>query len=157
MSTLTIAPALVRAARIFYTAEHVGGVFYRRFAARVRNRDVGDVFGRFATDEHDHAGWYAAWLAERGFAPPKIERVTTGLIEPALRSLLLPLPLQMKLQAFARVEALATRHLTELARRIPDPALRGIVEQTIPFERGHAEWFEREGRHMLTGADRAPR
>lgn len=149
MQTTLVHPALVRAARIFYSAEYVGGVFYRRFAASVANQNVGEVFDRFSTDEHDHAGWYAAWLAERGFAPPKIEGLTSGLLEPALRVMLLPLPLKVKLQAFARTEALATKHLSQLAPRITDPALRNIVEKTIPFERAHAQWYEREGRRMV--------
>lgn len=141
-------PSLVRAARLFYTAEYVGGVFYRRFAARVANQNVGEVFDRFAGDEHDHAGWYAEWLQERGFALPRIE-TATGMLEPALRMLMAPLPLRRKLVMFAQTEALATKHLTQLAPRIGDPQLRSIVEKTIPFERAHSEWYERDGRRMI--------
>lgn len=147
-SPATIHPSLVRAARIFYVAEYAGGVVYRKFAARVANQNVGEVFDRFAGDEHDHAKWYAAWLSERGLAVPKVE-TPTGMLEPALRMLMAPLPLRQKLQMFAKTEALATKHLTELAPKIHDPQLRSIVEKTIPFERAHSLWYERDGVRML--------
>lgn len=143
----------VRLARIFWVAEHLGGVFYDRFASHVENRDVAGVFDGFAKHEHHHADWYAEWLGARGHALPK-GAAYEALILPSVRLFLAPQPLDRKLRTFAATEAAAARHLTSLARKIKEPELKAIVERTIPFEHKHAQWYELEGRHMLRPADR---
>jgi rubrerythrin len=153
---LTASAASIRAASTFYFAEHLGGLFYRQFSATLDNADVRESFVHFAGDEFDHAGWYAEWLRARGHALPSIEGIS-GFLAPVLRTFMMPLPLDVKLRVFAKTEALATNHLLQLAPRIRDEELRSIVEKTIPFERAHSLWYEKEGRKMLRQKDRKVR
>jgi rubrerythrin len=141
-------PGLVQAARTFYFAEYVGGVFYRQFAASLENEDIRESFQRFSRDEHNHAEWYADWMRSRNIAVPAVRGVA-GFLAPTLRAFLAPMPLDTKLRIFSQTEFMATRHLTALAQKIHDRELRAIVEKTIPCERAHAEWYEREGRRIL--------
>lgn len=147
-----IAAQTIRAAKIFYFAEYAGGLFYRQFAANLANAGVKETFERFSHDEYDHAGWYAEWLHEHGATPPSVAGITAMLV-PAVRAAMAPLTLEGKLQVFAQTEAMATRHLTKIAPSIQDPALRAIVEKTIPFEYAHSKWYERDGRRMLRSGE----
>jgi rubrerythrin len=142
----------VKLARSFYVAEKVGGVFYDRFCDHVRNSDVAEAFTGFAGDEHQHAHWYAEWLRARGEALPNTDALERLLL-PSLRIALAPQSLALKLQIFAATEAAAERHLQALARRVRDPALRAIVEKTIPFEHKHSVWYESQGRRMMRRRD----
>jgi rubrerythrin len=143
----------VQLAKTFYVAEHVGGVFYDRFSASVDNQDVAGAFKGFAGHEHEHARWYAEWLTARGHELPT-GAAFDALVVPALRLVVAPQPLALKLRTFALTESAATAHLTSLARKIRDPELRSIVEKTIPFERMHSVWYRDEGRRMLRRGDR---
>jgi rubrerythrin len=142
----------IRLARILFLAEHLGGVFYDRFAENVDNGDVSGTFASFAGDEHHHARWYAQWLREKGYAPPSPVAYQT-LVLPPLQLVLAPQSLERKLVTFAKTEAAAASHLTEIAAKIRDPELKAIVERTIPFEKKHARWYGREGRRMLRPQD----
>lgn len=142
----------IRLARVLFLAEHLGGVFYDRFAENVDNGDVAGTFAAFAGDEHHHARWYAQWLREHGYAPPGVKGYETVVIPP-LRLALAPQSLERKLTTFAFTEATAARHLTEIAAKIRDPELKAIVERTIPFEKKHARWYREEGRRMLRPRD----
>jgi rubrerythrin len=142
----------IRLARVLFLAEHLGGVFYDRFAESVDSGDVSGRFSSFAGDEHQHARWYADWLRDHGYAPPRPKPYEI-LVIPPLRLALAPQSLERKLATFARTEATAARHLIEIAARIRDPELRAIVERTIPFEKRHARWYEDEGRRMLRPQD----
>ena len=142
----------IRLAKVFFLAERLGGVFYDRFSLRVDNRDVGATFAGFAGEEHDHADWYTEWLRARGHQPPNPEAYQTVVVPP-LELFLKRQPLKRKLVAFSRTEAAAARHLTLLAKKIRDPELKAIVERTIPYERKHALWYERDGRRMLRAQD----
>jgi rubrerythrin len=142
----------IRLAKVLFLAEHLGGVFYDRFAENVDNGDVAGTFSRFAGDEHHHACWYAQWLREKGYAPPSPTPYQAVLLPP-LRLALAPQSLERKLVTFAKTEATAARHLTELASHIRDPELKAIVERTIPFEKKHARWYKDEGRRMLRAQD----
>ncbi|HEX2679222.1 MAG TPA: ferritin family protein [Polyangiales bacterium] len=139
--------------KTLFLAEHLGGVFYDRFSADVDNGDVAGTFSQFAGDEHHHAGWYADWLRARGHEPPNAA-TPDAVIIPALRILLAPQPLDLKLRTFAATEAAAERHLIKIAARIRDPELKAIVERTIPSERKHAQWYGLEGKRMLRTQDR---
>jgi rubrerythrin len=139
-------------ARSFYIAEHLGGLFYDRFVVHVDNSDVAGAFTRFAGHEHEHARWYADWLAERGAALPPTELLARTVI-PGLSLATAPQPLALKLRTFAATEALAAQHLRQLAGRIRDRDLRAIVERTIPFEDAHAAWYQTEGKRMLRRRD----
>jgi rubrerythrin len=143
----------IRLAKTLYLAEHIGGVFYDRFAAHVDNSDVAGTFAHFAGDEHHHAASYAQWLQARGHAAPS-PATTETLVLPTLRVVLAPQSLEAKLRTFAKTEALAARHLTSLSKQIRDPELKSIVDATIPFELEHSLWYEQEGRRMLRPADR---
>jgi rubrerythrin len=145
-------PREVRLAKVLFLAEHLGGVFYDRFSESVDNGDVSGTFSQFAGDEHHHARWYAQWLREKGYAPPN-PGAYQALVIPPLRLALAPQSLERKLKTFARTEATAARHLTELAAKVRDPELRAIVERTIPYEKKHARWYRDEGRRMLRAQD----
>src|SRR5271166_71586 len=110
----------IRLAKVLFLAEHLGGLFYDRFAENVDNRDVSGTFSNFAGDEHHHARWYAQWLREKGYAPPDTSAYEGIILQP-IRLALAPLPLERKLAAFAKTEAAAAAHLTEIAARIRDP------------------------------------
>ena len=142
----------VRLCKTLFLAEHLGGSFYDRFAARVDNSDVAGTFYEFAGDEHHHAKWYADWLRARNHEPPN-PTAPDALLIPSLHLLLAPQSLDLKLRVFAQTEAAAARHLTSLAQKIRDPELRSIVEKTIPAEREHSLWYQLEGRTMLRSAD----
>jgi len=142
----------ILAAKLFYAGERLGGMFYERFAAGIDNPDVAHGIGHMAGEEHEHAGWYETWLSARGERPPTLTTPERTLL-PALRLLLRPQSLHVQLRNFARGEAMAADHLGALALRVSDPELRAIVERTIPFERGHSLWYEREGRRMLRPQD----
>ncbi len=143
-----LSPELIRAAKTFYFAEHLGGLFYEKFAGGVDNHNIKDAFAHFSGDEYSHAEWYADWMRERNIEIPSLETLSAVLI-PTLRAFLAPAPLESKLRLFAQTEALATTHLLKIAPRIRDASLRSIVEKTIPFERAHSLWYEKEGRKML--------
>jgi rubrerythrin len=142
----------VRAAKIFFLAERLGGVFYDRFAAGVENGDVAESFMGFARDEHDHADWYTQWLRAHGHEPPN-PFLYKSLVVPPIELSLYGQPLKRKLVAFSRTEAAAAAHLRKLAAKIRDPELKAIVEKTIPYEEKHALWYERDGRRMLWSQD----
>lgn len=142
----------IRLAKLFFLAERLGGVFYDRFAAGVENRNVAESFAHFASEEHDHADWYTAWLRARGHEPPN-PRVYQTLVVPPIELSLYRQPLKRKLVAFSRTEAAAASHLRALVTKIRDPELRSIVEKTIPYEEKHARWYERDGRRMLRTQD----
>jgi rubrerythrin len=142
----------IRLARVLFLAEHLGGVFYDRFAENVENADVSGTFTGFAGDEHHHARWYAQWLREKGYAPPN-PAPYQAVVLPPIRLALAPQSLERKLRTFAKTEATAAQHLTEIAAKIRDPELKAIVERTIPYEKKHARWYEGEGRRMLRPQD----
>lgn len=138
----------VTLAKVFWVAEHLGGEFYDRFSARVDNQDVAGVFNGFAAHEHEHARWYGEWLTERGHALPH-GALYEALLLPGAKLYLAPQSLDRKLRVFSATELAAARHLSSLLEKIQDPALRAIVERTIPVERMHAEWYGKEGRRMV--------
>jgi len=142
----------ILAAKFFYGGERLGGVFYERFAAGIDNPDVAHAIAHMGAEEHEHAGWYAAWLAAHGHEPPTLSG-TERTIVPALGLLLKPQSLDLQLRNFAGGEATAARHLGALAARVRDPELRAIVHKTIPFERAHSLWYEQEGKRMLRPRD----
>lgn len=147
------AAAMIRAARTFYVAEAAGGLLYRRLAEAVGNDDVRQALHQFGDDEYRHADWYLDWLIARDVAPPRLDGVVAR-IAPALARLLSARSLEDQLKLFSSGEAAAARHLRELSTRIHDPALRAVVERTIPAEQGHADWFPEVGQRMLAPADR---
>jgi len=138
----------VRLAQGLWLIEHVGGVIYERFAEKLDNRDIAGTFNRFAGHEHMHAEWYAAWLSARGHGVPA-PSTCDSLIVPGVHFWLSPQSLDRKLRTFSATERTAARHLAALARKVRDPELKAIIERTLPYERMHAEWYERVGRRML--------
>ncbi len=146
-------PSVARAARIFYFAEQLGGVLYRRFADGVDNEDVQHALHGFGSDEYRHADWYLEWLLDRGVEPPRLESVANR-VAPVASRLLAPRSLEEQLRLFSNGEATAARHLRGLVGRISDPSLRAIVERTIPAEQGHADWLPGVGHRMLRDSDR---
>jgi rubrerythrin len=147
---------MIRAARIFYAAELLGGVLYRRLAEAVGNPDVQQALQGFGSDEYRHADWYLEWLLERGLAPPRLESMAAR-VAPALARVLGARSLEERLRLFSSGEGAAARHLRTLVIRIHDPSLRAIVERTIPAEQGHSDWFPERGHRMLAPTDRLTR
>lgn len=147
------AAAMIRAARTFYVAEVAGGLLYRRLAEAVANEEVRHALHGFADDEYRHADWYLDWLVARDVAPARLDGVVAK-VAPAVARLLMARSLEEQLELFSSGEAAAARHLRELSTRIHDPALRAIVERTIPAEQGHADWFPALGHGLLAPSDR---
>ncbi len=145
--------ATIRAARIFFFAEQLGGELYARIADATLNDDVRHALRGFGRDEHRHADWYLDWLVERGVAPPRLEGISSW-VAPAARRILAARSLEARLALFSEGERAAARHLRTIAARIRDPSLRAIVERTIPAEEGHALWFPETGIRMLGARDR---
>ncbi|HEY6879318.1 MAG TPA: ferritin-like domain-containing protein [Polyangiales bacterium] len=142
----------ILAAKFFYSAERLGGLLYERFAAGLDHPDVVHAIKHMAGDEDQHARWYEEWLVEHGERAPTLDTSETVLV-PTVNLLLSPRSLDKQLRTFAKGEATGARHLGALAERIRDPALRSIVLKTVPFERAHAEWYQRQGRSMLRPQD----
>lgn len=152
MPRTTVHASDILAAKVFYEAERLGGLLYTRFADGLDHDDVASAIHAMAGDEHEHAGWYEAWLGEHGERPPSLAP-TERMLVPTAHALIAPRSLDEQLRTFAKGEAAAAGHLESLAARIRDPDLRAIVQRTIPFERGHSEWFRTEARTMLRPRD----